>query len=279
MAFGGLISSSDQGIRPDGRPFQSIRPTACTLGNIRAADGSATVQIGDTSVVAGTVLSAVSLPPGRERAGRIQVAVELGPICSTRFQGTKQSDQALALSQFLNRIVKDSKMLKFGELTITDDIVWVLKVSVTCTNYDGNLTDASLLAVVAALLNTKLPSVELNQQGELVETDSPCKRLEVQTVPVSLTHAVFNCDGACLSLVDPASMEEESSNALVTVVVVVPNNCPQIPTLRAWESAPVIVHKPGGVALPVSTLADSIRNARNRAQDIVNLILQDLQPG
>lgn len=33
--------------------------------------------------------------------------------------------------------------------------VWVLYVDATCVNYDGNVFDASLLAMVAALKNSK----------------------------------------------------------------------------------------------------------------------------
>lgn len=34
--------------------------------------------------------------------------------------------------------------------------VWVLYVDVTCVNYDGNVFDAALIAMVAALRNSEL---------------------------------------------------------------------------------------------------------------------------
>lgn len=47
-------------------------------------------------------------------------------------------------------------MISQKELKISEeikDMVWYLYVDIYCLNYDGNILDASLLALVAALKN------------------------------------------------------------------------------------------------------------------------------
>lgn len=42
-----------QGVRPDGRSLQKIRPVSINVGSIKTAEGSAIAKIGNTVVVCG----------------------------------------------------------------------------------------------------------------------------------------------------------------------------------------------------------------------------------
>lgn len=56
-----------------------------------------------------------------------------------------------------------SKMLSLSSLCIEPGkCCWVLYIDATCINYDGNIFDATLLAVVSALLNSVLPHAMLD---------------------------------------------------------------------------------------------------------------------
>ena len=43
---------------------------------------------------------------------------------------------------------------------------WCLYCDVVCLNYDGNLYDASLIALMAALQNVLLPEVSYDEESE-----------------------------------------------------------------------------------------------------------------
>jgi exosome complex RNA-binding protein Rrp42 (RNase PH superfamily) len=222
--------------------------------------------------VAGSSIRALMLPVGvnaREDEGSVQVIVELGSICSTRFQSNKQGEEALALSKTISRIV--SKVVDPVNMKINDGLFWDVRVTVFCTSFDGNVLDAALLATVLCLVNTKLPDVAFSPSGELSETEKPSKALVLESIPISLTFAVYDCEGQLLHLADPTAMEEDSSKSLVTVVVMAKSSAES-----SADSAPVIVHKPGGMALQPAHLAGAIKAARSRAREILTLMRADL---
>ena len=264
-----------KGIRPDARTFNAARELEYGVGAISSADGSSTVKIGGTSVVAGSKLHALMLPitaVAHERKGTIKVSVELGPLCSTRFQSYKNSEQAVTLSKSISRIV--SEMFDFQDLRINDNLVWDLRVTVICTSFDGNVMDAAVLAAVLCLINTKIPDVIVSSQGELSETEKAGRQLTVKSIPVSLTFSVFDLDRQLIDLVDPTALEEDAGKSLLTIVVMAKNSGQD--TLSQLDSAPVLVLKPGGIALPASHLSSAIRSARVRAKAVLALLLQDL---
>lgn len=45
-------------------------------------------------------------------------------------------------------------------------LAWCLYCDVICLNYDGNLYDASLIALMAALQNVLLPEVSYDEESE-----------------------------------------------------------------------------------------------------------------
>ena len=243
------------------------------VGAISTAEGSATVKLGGTSVVAGSNIRAV-LPGGVGNEKTVQVVLELGSICSTRFQSNKQCEEAAALSKTITRIV--SNAVDRVDLTINENIFWDIRVSVFCTSFDGNVLDAALFAAVLCLMNTKLPNVALNPSGELSETNKPSKYLRLQSIPISHTFAMLDCDNQLLNLADPTAMEEDSARSLVTIVVVARSAGEE--SAAHVGSAPIVVHKPGGISLQPAHLSSAIKAARARAQQVLTLMRADLVP-
>lgn len=94
--------------------------------------------------------------------------------------------------------------------------VWVLYVDATCINYDGNVFDAVLLAMVAALRNSKrhsiigypgthlvsnyrcefiarLPKAVFNEEtGQTICTRKSMLPLDVTKIPISASFGIFD---------------------------------------------------------------------------------------
>lgn len=260
-----------EGIRPDARAFDDPRRTACTPGIISTADGSASVQVGNTSVVAGVQLSPFCPPAVGSAVGRLVVVVDLGQMVETQAAG-RPDDQAMALSDFVTRTLRQTRVLDEDELIIRKGAAaWSVTLTITCLNFDGNLLDAVLLVALAALLDTRVPAVELSDSGAVVESDKPAKPLTLKTLPVSLTLAIFeNVESSTTDMVvDPTGEEEKLSDANITIVVAHPfaGN----PKTSA-SNAPIMVHKAGGLPVSGSCLQQAMQHARQRSVGTVELL-------
>lgn len=260
-----------EGIRPDARAFGESRRTACTAGIISSADGSASVQVGNTSVVAGVQLSAFTPPILGSAAGRLVVVFDMGQSGSSNGAG-RPEDQALAISDFVTRTLRQTRVLDEDELIIKQGAAaWSVTLTITCLNCDGNILDAVLLVAVAALRDTKIPAVELADSGVVVECDKPAKPLTVKAFPVCLTLALFeNIEGGSTDMVvDPTEEEEKLSQATITVIVV-------HSATRNWKAsaanAPIMVHKAGGLPVTSACLEEAIQCARERSLGTMTML-------
>lgn len=262
-----------EGIRPDARAFGEARRTACTAGIISSADGSASVQVGNTSVVAGVQLSPFSPPAIGSAAGRLVVVFDMGQSGASHAGAGRPDDQALALSDFVTRTLRQTRILDEEELIIKKGAAaWSVTLTITCLNYDGNILDAVLLVAVAALRDTQIPAVELTDSGAVVESDKPAKSLTLKTIPVCLTMALFeNIEGGTIDMVvDPTAEEEKLSQATITIVVA-------HSAAHNWQAtaakAPIMVHKAGGLPVSGACLEEAIQCARDRSLGAVVLLL------
>jgi len=62
------------------------------------------------------------------------------------------------IESFVQRTLVRSGIVELSDLGIQEGkIAWKLVVSIVCLNHDGNIEDASLLAALTALSDTKLP--------------------------------------------------------------------------------------------------------------------------
>ncbi|RUS34351.1 ribosomal protein S5 domain 2-type protein [Jimgerdemannia flammicorona] len=142
--------------------------------------------------------------------------VELSPICSPKFRSGPPSEQAQVASEFLNKIIKISKVLSLTDLCIEPSkAVWVLYADVLCLSYDGNVLDASLLALVSALLDLQLPKVTYSEGIVRALADEPVTRLTLYRIPVSTTLSLL----AKRLLSDPSDAEESLADEQVTVTI------------------------------------------------------------
>ncbi|MEM1782605.1 MAG: hypothetical protein QW483_01845, partial [Nanopusillaceae archaeon] len=114
-------------------------------------------------------------------------------------------------------IIRGAHFIKTEDLVVeSGKYVWVIYIDIYVINNDGNLIDASLLATVRALKNTKFP--ELIKDGDKYVINYKKKTnknlpLNLEKMPVSITFAkIFD-----KFIVDPTLYEERSADSIVNI--------------------------------------------------------------
>jgi len=229
-----------QGVRLDGRGLGDYRDTSIVKGFIKDADGSAKVDIGNTSVVSGVRYLVAC--PGDERPFTINV--KLLPICNPLFDG-RPSELSSSLALSMEKVVYSC--LDQSELSIQEAVAcFILSIDVVVIDDDGNIFDAALLAVMASLQDLCLPSVELvdDTQGgkEVVQIGETCSRkVNLTYIPVPLTMGLFGDH----ILADPTFEESQVVDGTISIVL-------------DQKGTIALIYKPDGPALEYRLLETCI---------------------
>ncbi|KAH7887268.1 ribosomal protein S5 domain 2-type protein [Phlebopus sp. FC_14] len=211
-----------EGFRPDGRTSDEWRDVFINLGSISTADGSALVKIGRTTVVCGVKAEIAEPELDTPDRGYIVPNLDLPAMCSPKFKPGPPSEEAQVLSERLNEALISANLLPLNTLCISPGhAVWCLYVDVTCISYDGNVFDAALLAMVAALGNTTLPQATYDPDTCLTTcTRSPRVPLALQADRRVVGLSFGWVGGSTPSLLsDPAAFEEPLLAWSATVVI------------------------------------------------------------
>jgi len=208
-----MLKALERGVRLDNRKPDEYRPLSITLGYAKKADGSALVKLGDTMVLAGTKLEVDEPFPDTPNQGNLMVNVELLPLAYETFEPGPPDENAIELARVVDRSLRDSKAVDLSKLVIIPGKkVWSLWVDVYVLDFAGNVMDASTIAAVAAIYNTKLPKVEVN--GEEV------KVLTERTDVTSLAYPVVTVTVAKIGnfvVIDPNLEEESIADAKLSI--------------------------------------------------------------
>ena len=198
----------------DGRDLHDYREVKIEQGIIERAEGSARVLLGKTEVVVGVKIEMGEPFPDTPNEGVLTVNVELVPLASPMFEPGPPDENSIELARIVDRGIRESKAIDVGSLCIEPGKkVFVVFVDVYVLNHDGNLIDASALAAMAALLNTKMSNYEV-EDGE-VKLKSGYTPLPIKNHPVTVTCAKI---GDKL-LVDPCLDEEQVMDARISIAI------------------------------------------------------------
>ncbi|MEM3149433.1 MAG: exosome complex protein Rrp42 [Candidatus Nezhaarchaeales archaeon] len=211
-----LLEELSKGRRIDGRALDAFRSINVETGIIGRADGSAKVSLGGTLVLAGVKLEIGEPFTDTPNLGVLTTNAEFLPLASPSFEPGPPDENAIELARIVDRGIRKADMIDLEKLCIIPGKkVWLIWVDIYVLNHDGNLVDAAALAAVAALLNTKVPKVEVIGESikVLYEEKEP---LPIKGIPVTVTTVKV---GNYL-LVDPGLAEEEAMEAKLTVVVI-----------------------------------------------------------
>lgn len=208
-----IISLLDKGTRLDGRKPEEFRKITVESGISKGAEGSARVKIGETEVLAGVKLEVGKPYPDTPEDGSLMVGAEFLPIASPDFETGPPRIESIELARVVDRGIRESHTIDTKKLCIEKgEKAWTVIIDICTINNAGNLMDASALAALAALKDTKFPDYD----GEKVDyKKKTAKKLPLKEEPVEV--AVYKMGKNFF--VDPSIEEEESYDARLNVAV------------------------------------------------------------
>jgi len=203
-----------KGKRIDGRGLTDYREIQIETGLIERAEGSARVRLGKTEVLVGTKIEIGEPFSDVPNEGVLTVNAELVPLASPTFEPGPPDENAIELARVVDRGIRESKAIALEDLClIPGKKVFIVFIDIYVLNHDGNLIDASALASLAALMNTKIFNYEI-ENGE-IKIKSGYKQLPIRNYPIAVTFAKINNQ----LVVDPWLEEENVMNARLTITL------------------------------------------------------------
>lgn len=200
------------GKRLDGRNLEEIRDLQIEIDIIKKADGSAKVRLGNSEVIAGIKVETGEPFEGLENKGALIVTAEVLPIASPYIEPGPPDEETIELARVVDRGIRESKMVNLDKLVlIPGKIVYTIFVDCSIINTDGNLFDATSYAVVAALVSSKLPIFEI-QDEKVVDTGKK-QEPPITTIPISITSIRIGNN----IILDPTSEEEVCMESRITI--------------------------------------------------------------
>lgn len=209
-----ILEQYSQGRRADGRGLEDYRELKIQVGTMIKANGSATVDLGDTRVVAGVKVAVGTPFPDTPDEGLLIVGAEVLPIASAYAEPGPPDEDSIELARVVDRGVRESHMVDMHQMVIEEGKkVYSVFVDVAVVNVDGNLLDATSYAVVSALASAKYKKMTL-KEDKVVELEE-MSSLPVQTIPVSITTS----KAGDFLLLDPTTEEEAVQEARLTFAI------------------------------------------------------------
>ena len=207
-----IISLLNADTRLDGRKLDEYRkPVEVEYGVVKTAEGSARVKIGETDVMVGVKLEVGEPYPDTPDEGTIIVGAELLALSNPEFEPGPPGIQAIELARVVDRGIRESKALDFKKLCITPgEKIWMVIIDICPINDAGNLFDASSLAALAALKDTRYPAFDGVKVDYKNKTD---KKLHLEKLPIAVTVIKIGSK----FIVDPDTEEEKVVDARLTV--------------------------------------------------------------
>ena len=204
----------EKGKRLDGRGLADYREIKVEQGLIERAEGSARVLLGKTEVLVGIKVETGTPFPDTPNEGVQTVNAELVPLASASFEPGPPDENSIELARIVDRGIRESKAIDTGKLCIEPGKkVFVVFVDVYVLNHDGNLIDASAIAAVSALMNTKMPNYEI-QDGE-VKIKTGYTPLPMKNHPITVTIGKIGSN----LIVDPWLEEEQVMDSRISMAI------------------------------------------------------------
>lgn len=207
-----------KGKRVDSRDFMEARPIEILPNVIKKAEGSAMVKWGKTVILAGVKTTLGTPFPDTPNDGVITVNIEISPISSPAHESGPPGPEAVEIARVVDRGIREGKVIPMKDpklCVIPGKKVWILFVDIYVLDDGGNIIDAAALAAMAALANTRLKKVEIDEEGEdatLLEETEPLPR---NGSVASMTYAKIND----YIVYDPILNEDRAKNARFSLAI------------------------------------------------------------
>lgn len=222
-----IIQSVAKDVRCDGRRQIEARDAEITCGVIAQAAGSSRVRIGGTDIIVGVKAEIGTPDVSTPGLGCLEFSVECSPVASAAFRGRGGDDISAELASAIEKLYcvgfgskPDESPLDLSSLCILPGkSCWVLYVDALVLDLDGSVIDAISIGCKAALQDTKIPKVEVQQDGdeedfEVDDDPEHATRLDVGRVPLTVSVGLLGTAAVALDL---TGAEEEASTAVICV--------------------------------------------------------------
>ena len=274
-----------KGVRPDGRALLRGRKAVPHGSPITSAEGSALLRLGETAVLVGVQCEPTAPAEMEPTQGRIVVGVDVAAVSSPASSaaalggfgggggGGRLEREKAVLVEFLQRVASGG-LIDLNSLCAVEGVaVWSLYCDVCVLQHDGNLLDASLMAMMLALSRVKLPSVKVAGSGDAgteataAGSDDGGPGLVVvaeEAIPVVLSAPLYPISFGLIADVmvcDPNADEEALISTSLTL-------------LLDGKGEMVVTHKPGGAPLPEGSMEACLEAARRRLPALRALVQQ-----
>ncbi|KAK6843065.1 hypothetical protein PG987_003925 [Apiospora arundinis] len=166
-----ILKAVREGHRLDGRALDQFRQLDLNFGD---QYGVADVTLGKTRILA-KVTAEVTVPyTDRPFDGIFTITTELSPMASPAFEVNRPTETEVLLSRLLEKTVRRSNALDTESLClVAGQKCWSIRVDLHVLSHDGNLIDASCLAVVAALRHFRKPDTSM--EGDTLTVYTPAR--------------------------------------------------------------------------------------------------------
>ncbi len=209
-----IAQTVESGKRLDGRTLTDYRELKVEQGVIEKAEGSAKVHLGKTEVLVGVKVETGEPFPDTPNEGVQTVNAELVPLASPSYEAGPPDETSIELARIVDRGIRESHAIDTEKLCIEPGKkVFVVFVDVYVLNYDGNLIDASAIAAMSALMNTKMPNYEI-KDGEL-KLKQGYTPLPMKSHPITVTIGKISDK----LIVDPGMEEEQVMDARISMAI------------------------------------------------------------
>jgi exosome complex component RRP42 len=207
-----ILQSIKSGKRLNDRGLTDYRAIQIEAGFIEKAEGSARVRLGKTEVLVGIKIEIGKPFSDRPNEGVLTTNAELTPLASPEYEPGPPKENTIELARVIDRGIRESQAINLQDLClIPGKKVFVVFIDIYVLNYDGNLFDASALAALVALMNTKVFKYEI--KNEEIEKKLGFTQLPVKSFPLATTLVEINGQ----LIVDPGLEEEEILDARITI--------------------------------------------------------------
>jgi len=210
-----LLRALQENLRIDGRSFDQFRDLRLDFGD---EYGIADVRLGKTRCLVHISAEVTKPFPDRQFDGIFTITTELSPMASPAFEVGRPTETEVLLSRLLEKTLRRSSALDTESLClIAGQKCWSIRADVHIVEHDGNLIDASCIAVIAALQHFRKP--DTSTEGEAVTVYTLAER---EPVPLSLLHFPlcvtfsFYAGGETI-LLDATQLEEQLREGSITI--------------------------------------------------------------
>ncbi|PQE21140.1 exosome complex exonuclease RRP45 protein [Rutstroemia sp. NJR-2017a BVV2] len=259
-----FVKALKEELRLDGRGLDQFRKFELEFGD---EYGAADVRLGKTRVLTNITAEVTTPFPDRPFDGIFTITTELSPMASPAFETNRPTESEVLLSRLLEKTLRRSSALDTESLClIAGQKCWSVRADVHILSHDGNLIDASCIAIIAALRHFRKP--DTSTEGEAVTVYTLAER---EPVPLSLLHfplcVTFSFYGKLdeqATLVDTTLFEEQMREGSCTISMNRHGEICQIAKL-------------GGISVDAVALLNCTNIALEKVKELSDFISQRLQ--